>query len=106
MAIFSSTTNFVSGEVTTECFGSSAPTYYCVSTVTYPGGHVDTWVTECSTDKDGNINCHALDPKPKPPGIDQAIQNEINEVGPSNPNNSKDLGGTQADKGITKSPIE
>ena len=70
------------------------------------GGITLTWITECSQDKDGNWDCHALGPKPKPPGIDQAIANTVNEVGPSNPNDSKDLGGMQTDKGITKSPIE
>ena len=106
MAIFSSIMNFVSAEVTSECFGrTGATTYYCVSTFT-GGGTTLTWITECSQDKDGNWDCHALGPKPKPPGIDQAIANTVNEVGPSNPNDSKDLGGMQTDKGITKSPIE
>lgn len=105
MAIFSPIMNFVSAEVTSECFGAgSAGTYYCVNTFT-GGDTTKTWITECSKDKTGTWDCQ-LGPKPKPPGIDQAIQNTINEVGPSNPNNSKDLGGMQTDKGIAKSPIE
>lgn len=40
-----------------------------------------------------------------PTELKGAIDNAINEVGPSNPNDSKDLGGMQTDKGITKSPI-
>lgn len=40
-----------------------------------------------------------------PTELKGAIDNANNEVGPSNPNDSKDLGGMQTDKGITKSPI-
>ena len=106
MAIFSSIMNFVSAEVTSECFGAgSATTYYCVSTFT-SGDYSHTWITECSKDKTGTWDCQTVRPEPKPPGIDQAIQNTINEVAPSNPNDSTDLGGMKTDKGITKSPIE
>lgn len=41
-----------------------------------------------------------------PTELKDAIYNAINEVDPSNPNDSKDLGGMKTDKGITKSPIE
>lgn len=41
-----------------------------------------------------------------PTGIDQAIENTIQELVPSDPNDSNDLGGMKTDKGITKSPIE
>lgn len=105
MALYSPIINFVSAEVTSECFGEgSATTYYCVSTFT-GGGTSLTWITECSKDKTGTWDCQNLPLKPKPPGIDQAIANTINEVGPSNPNDSKDIGEMKSDKGITKSPI-
>ena len=106
MVIYSPITKFVSAEVTSECFGQgSATTYYCVYTFT-GGSTTKTWIMECSKDKTGTWDCQNLPLKPKPPGIDQAIQHTINEVGPSNPNDSKDLGGMKTDKGITKSPIE
>ena len=76
--------NFVSAEVTTECFGRSADTYYCVITWTGPGGRVETWVMECTPDA-----CNVLGPKAKPPGIDQLIQNAINEETQTNTNDPK-----------------
>jgi len=56
-------------------------------------------------------DCRFITSPPKtgsdmPTELKDAIDNAINEVGPSNPNDSKDLGGMQTDKGITKSPIE
>jgi hypothetical protein len=57
-------------------------------------------------DKDGRWDCHGITKKATPPGIDQLIQNTINEVGLSTTNDPKDLGGIKSDKGITKSPIE
>jgi hypothetical protein len=103
MAIFSSITNFVSAETTTECYGGlNDGVYLCVHN---RDGEIS--IMMC-TDKGGSDgwNCEMLRPKAIPAGIDQAIANTINEVGPSNPNDSKDLGGMQTDKGITKSPIE
>ena len=41
-----------------------------------------------------------------PPRVEQLIENTVNELAPTNPNDSKDLGGMKTDKGITKSPIE
>ena len=106
MAIYGPIMNFVSAEVTSECFGEgSAGTFYCVYTFT-GGGTTKTWIMECSKDKTGTWDCQNLPLKPKPSGIDQAIANTVNELTPSNPNDSKDLGGMQTDKGITKSPIE
>ena len=61
---------------------------------------------ECSKDKDGHWNCNVLNKKAPPPAIDQAIANTVNELAPTNPNDSKELGEMQTDKGITKSPIE
>ena len=106
MAIFSSITKFVSAEVTSECFGKgSATTYYCVYTFT-GGSTTKTWIMECSKDKTGTWDCQNLPLKPKPSGIDQALANTVNEVGPSNPNDSNDLGGMKTDEGITKSPLD
>ena len=41
-----------------------------------------------------------------PPGLDQIIQDTVKEETQTNTNDSKDLGGMQTDKGITKSPVE
>ena len=106
MAVYSSSTNFVSAA--SECFGegSGLDHLFCIGTKTQSNGEVHTWVYECVRDKDGHWDCHSITKKATPPGVDQIIQNTIQEVGPSNPNDSKDLGGMQTDKGITKSPIE
>lgn len=61
----------------------------------------------CTKDKDGNQQCEALKPTVPTPAIEQAIANTVKQVAPSsNPSDSKDLGGMQSDKGITKSPID
>jgi hypothetical protein len=101
MAIFSPIINFVSAA--TECFGRGQSIYFCTAIEKLPNGEDYTIVLECSCDKG---TCEKVEKVVTPPGIDQVIQNAINEVGPSNPNDSKDLGGMQTDKGITKSPIE
>ncbi|HEY7695147.1 MAG TPA: hypothetical protein VH797_03495 [Nitrososphaeraceae archaeon] len=102
VTIVSSIINFVSAEVTSECFGSSLDHYFCVFNTSATG---EKWVTECFKDKDGKWQCNALEKKATPPGVDQVIQNTINEVGPSNSNNPKNLDGLKSDKGITKNPI-
>ena len=103
MAIFNSTTDFVSAA--SECFGrgSGLDHIFCVTTVGEPP---EIYVFECVRNAEGNWDCHGITKKATPPGVDQIIQNTIQEVGPSNPNDSKDLGGMKTDKGITKSPLD
>ena len=104
MAIYGSSSNSVSAA--SECFGEGSLDHvFCVTTLGEPPNTVS-HVFECVKDKDGRWDCHGITKKATPPGIDQLIQNNINEVGPSNPNDPKDLGGIKNDKGITKSPIE
>jgi len=103
MAIYSPIMNFVSA-ATSECFGFGQAIYYCVATAKLPNGEDYTILLECNTEK---VSCEKVERvQVTPPGLDQIIQNTINEVGPSNPNDSKDLGGMKTDKGITKSPVE
>ena len=102
MAIFSLIINFVSAA--SECFGFGQAIYYCVATAKLPNGEDYTILLECNYDKG---TCEKVERvQVTPPGLDQIIQNTINEVGPSNPNDSKDLGGMKSDKGITKSPLD
>ena len=102
MAIFNSTTNFVSAS--SECFGEGSLDHvFCFTMVGEPP---QIHVFECVRDAEGDWDCHGITKKATPPGIDQVIANTIQEVGPSNPNDSKDLGEMKTDKGITKSPIE
>ena len=103
MAICSSSSNPVSAA--SECFGEGSLDHvFCVTTLGQPPNTVS-HVFECIKDKDGKWDCHGITKKATPPGIDQVIQNNIN-VGPSNSNVTKDLGGMNSDKSITKSPIE
>ena len=103
MAIYSPIMNFVSA-ATSECFGFGQAIYYCVATAKLPNGEDYTILLECNTEK---VSCEKVERvQVTPPGLDQIIQDTVNEVGPSNPNDSKDLGGMKTDKGITKSPIE
>jgi hypothetical protein len=105
MAIFSSIMNFVSAAVPTGTSCEEVPVvggWFC--TTTFDDGTVSKQY--CYKDKDGIGICQVLKSKPIPPEIEQAIQNSIQEVAPTNPNDSKDLGGMKSDKGITKSPIE
>jgi hypothetical protein len=102
MAIFSSITNFVSAA--SECFGFGQAIYYCVTTAKLPNGEDYTILLKCNYDKG---TCEKVERvQVTPPGLDQIIQNTVNEVAPSNPNDSKDLGGMKSDKGITKSPLD
>ena len=103
MAIYSPIMNFVSA-ATSECFGRGQAIYYCVATAKLPNGEDYTILLECDSEK---VSCEKVERvQVTPPGLDQIIQNTINEVGPSNPYDSKDLGGIKTGKGITKSPIE
>ena len=105
LAVYSSSTNFVSAAK--ECFGNTSQGYViCSHTGTYSNGEAYSFLVECAKDKDDNWDCNALNKTAPPPGIDQAIANTVNELAPTNPNDSKDLGGMKTDKGITKSPIE
>jgi hypothetical protein len=102
MVIFSSNTNFVSAAV--ECFGKgSLDHYFCIAETGEPNSQ--TFIIEC-VKENGEWSCNQLNKKAPPPGIDQVIEDTIQEVGPSNPNDSKDLGGMITDEGITKSPIQ
>jgi len=100
MAIFSSITNFVSAVTTCEDYsvlgGSICVTF----------DDDKTTVQYCSKDKDGIWSCIKLNPKPTPPGIEQAIQDTVKEEAQTNTNDSKDLGGMKSDKGIMKSPLD
>jgi hypothetical protein len=102
MAMYSSITNFVSAATTVECFGGSSVDHYiCVTT--RDDGTIK--VQDCIRNKEGISECTTLNPKPTPPGIEQSTQNTVKEDTQTNTNDSKDLGGMQTDKGITKSPI-
>ena len=97
IAIYGSSSNSVSGA--SECFGEGSLDHvFCVTTLGEPPNTVS-HVFECVKDKDGRWDCHGITKKATPPGI-------VNEGGPSNPNDPKDLGEIKSDKGITKSPIE
>jgi len=63
-------------------------------------------VQYCYKDKNGIGNCEILNSKPTPPGIEQAIQDNVKDETQTNTNDSKDLGGMKTDKGITKSPLD
>ena len=95
IAILSSIPNFVSA-YSYECFGRELDHYFCV--VTHDDG--STFVFECV-----NSNCHPINKVTVTPGLKAEIDATVKELGPSNPNDSKDLGGMKTDKGITKSPI-
>ena len=97
IGIYNSSINFVSAEVTYECFGSGTDHYFCVMNSSATG---EMWVTECIKDKDGKVDCHALGPKAKPPGIEQIIRDTIKEEKQSNSNDLNDIGGI---KGLTNS---
>jgi hypothetical protein len=102
MAIYSPITNFVSA-VKYECFGGDkVDHYYCV--LTRDDGTIS--VDECIRNEEGISECTTLNPKPTPPGIEQAIQDTVKEETQTNTNDSKDLGGMRTDKGITKSPLD
>ena len=107
MAIFSSSSNFISAvapEVTKyNCLDSQK-----ICAVWFADGSSMLCEYNDSTKK---WDCKFITSPPKtgsdlPTELKDAIQNAINEVGPSNSNDPKDLGGMQTDKGITKSPIE
>ena len=107
MAIFSSSSNFiyaVAPEVTSyNCLDSQK-----LCAVWFADGSSMLCEYNDSTKK---WDCRFITSPPKtgsdlPTELKDAIQNAINEVGPSNSNDPKDLGGMKTDKGITKSPIE
>ena len=107
MAIFSSSSNFiyaVAPEVTSyNCLDSQK-----LCAVWFADGSSMLCEYNDSTKK---WDCKFITSPPKtgsdlPTELKDAIQNAINEVGPSNSNDPKDLGGLKTDKGITKSPIE
>ena len=104
MAIFSSTINFVSA-ASSECFGdaNSLGSVICVSKL--DNGRVD--VYECTvTQNPYHVDCHPLNKVSVPAGVEQVIENTVKEETQTNTNDSKDLGGMQTDKGITKSPLD
>jgi hypothetical protein len=101
MAIFSSITNYVSAA--SECFGRGLDTYFCIATEKHANGEGYTILLECSYHKG---TCEKVEKVVTPPGVEQLIENTVNDLAPTNPNDSKDLGGMKTDKGITKSPIE
>ena len=73
MAIFSSSTNFVSAA--SDCFGTASLDYViCVSTDKLSNGEEVTFVNECVRGKDGNWSCNSLNAKVMPPGIEDAIR--------------------------------
>jgi len=107
MAIFSSSSNFiyaVAPEVTSyNCLDSQK-----LCAVWFADGSSMLCEYNDSTKK---WDCKFITSPPKtgsdmPTELKGAIDNAINEVGPSNSNDPKDLGGLKTDKGITKSPIE
>ena len=107
MAIFSSSSNFISAAA------PEVTKYFCSeSQKTCAVWFVDGSTMLCEyNDSTKKWDCKFITSPPKtgsdmPTELKDAINNAINEVGPSNPNDSKDLGGMQTDKGITKSPIE
>ena len=107
MAIFSSSSNFiyaVAPEVTSyNCLDSQK-----LCAVWFADG--SSMLCEYN-DSTKNWDCKFITSPPKtgsdmPTELKDAIGNAMNEVGPSNSNDPKDLGGLKTDKGITKSPIE
>jgi hypothetical protein len=80
MAVYSSSTNFVSAA--TECFGAgSVDTFFCTSTVTLSSGEEHTFIMECSKDKDGHWNCEKLGARVTPPGIEDSIKKSMMSEG-------------------------
>lgn len=107
MVIFSSSSNFISAvapEVTKyNCLDSQK-----LCAVWFADGSSMLCEYNDSTKK---WDCKFITSPPKtgsniPTELKDAIDNAINEVGPSNSNDPKDLGGMKSDKGITKNPIE
>jgi hypothetical protein len=107
MTIFSSSSNFISAAA------PEVTKYNCDSSQKLCG----VWFADGSTmlceynDSTKKWDCRFITSPPKtgsdmPTELKDAIDNAINEVGPSNSNDPKDLGGMKSDKGITKSPIE
>lgn len=95
--------NFVSA-ATSECFGFGQAIYYCVATEKLFTGEDYTILLECNTEKG---SCEKVERvQVTPPGLDQIIQDTVKEETQTNTNDSKDIGGMQTDKGITKSPVE
>jgi hypothetical protein len=81
MAVYSSSTNFVSGA--TECFEAASSTYkICISTVTDTDGSEKTYVFECSADKNDNWHCGDLGKtRVTPPGLEDAIRKSMTSLG-------------------------
>ena len=105
MAMYSSIINFVSA-ASSECFGdpNSLGSVICVS---YKDDGTILEVYECTvTQKPYHVDCHSLNKVTVTPGLKAEIDATVNELTPTNPDDSKDTGGMQTDKGITKSPIE
>jgi hypothetical protein len=107
MVIFSSSSNFISAvapEVTKyNCLDSQK-----LCAVWFADG--SSMLCEYN-DSSKKWDCKFITSPPKtgsniPTELKDAIDNAINEVGPSNSNDPKDLGGMKSDKGITKNPIE
>ena len=107
MVIFSSSSNFISAvapEVTKyNCLDSQK-----LCAVWFADGSSMLCEYNDSTKK---WDCKFITSPPKtgsniPTELKDAIDNAINEVGPSNSNDPKDLGGMKSDKGVTKNPIE
>ena len=101
IAIYNTSINFSSASFY-ECFGRELDQYICVSTS--EDGSVS--VLECvATHNPASVYCHAINKVNVTPGLKAEIDANVIELGPSNPNDSKDIGGMKTDKGITKSPI-
>jgi hypothetical protein len=85
-----------------ECFGRELDQYICVHT--NDDGSIA--VFECvTTHNPSSVDCHAINKADVTPGLKAEIDANVQELGPGNPNDSKDIGGMKSDKGVTKSPL-
>jgi hypothetical protein len=104
MAVYSSSTNFVSGA--TECFEAASSTYkICISTVTDTDGSEKTYVFECSADKNDNWHCGDLGKtRVMPPGLEDAIRKSMTSVGLGKSTTGSQNGGLLTGQGSTNTP--
>jgi hypothetical protein len=103
IAIYSTTINFVSAS--TECFGdaNSLGSVICVG---YRDDGTILQVFECTvTQNPYHVDCHSINKVTVTPGLKNEIDATVKELGPSNPNDSKDIGGMKSNNGATKSPL-
>lgn len=101
ISLLGTSINFVSAS-SYECFGSSLDQYICVGKNDVDGS---IFVFECVVSHNPyNVDCHNVQKTDVPSGIKADIDASIQEVGPSSPNDSKNLGGIKTDKGTTMSP--